>query len=105
MAEDKQNFKENIDKFSMIFTGDIEEEAEEALVKKYKNSNVLKSEILIKSSDYFILSINYEKGKMQTLDDGFDFKILGKFNALYKSIEKQIISSHEPTINKSSPPE
>lgn len=33
-------------KFSMIFTGDIEEEAEEALVQKYKNSDVLKSEIL-----------------------------------------------------------
>ena len=32
--------------FSMMFTGDIEEEAEKAILEKYKNTNILKSTIL-----------------------------------------------------------
>lgn len=32
--------------FSMLFTGDIEEIAEKAILKEYKNSNILKSTIL-----------------------------------------------------------
>ena len=38
--------KLNYRKFSLIFTGDIEEEAEKILVSKYKNTNILKSTIL-----------------------------------------------------------
>ena len=39
--------KLNYNKFSMLFTGDIEEETEKILVSKYKNSNnILKSTIL-----------------------------------------------------------
>ena len=33
-------------KFSMLFTGDIEEETEKVLVSKYSNTNILKSSIL-----------------------------------------------------------
>ena len=33
-------------KFSILFTGDIEKVAEEAILKKYKEANVLKSTIL-----------------------------------------------------------
>lgn len=38
--------KLNYKSFSMLFTGDIEEEAEKILVSKYKNTNTLKSDIL-----------------------------------------------------------
>jgi competence protein ComEC len=38
--------KLNYKNFSMLFTGDIEEEAEKVLVSKYKNTNVLKSTVL-----------------------------------------------------------
>lgn len=38
--------KLNYGKFSMLFTGDIEEEAEKILVSKYKDTNILKSTIL-----------------------------------------------------------
>lgn len=38
--------KLNYGKFSMLFTGDIEEEAEKILVLKYKGTNILKSTIL-----------------------------------------------------------
>ena len=38
----KLNYKD----FSMLFTGDIEEEAEKILVSKYKNNNILKSTVL-----------------------------------------------------------
>ena len=33
-------------KFSMLFTGDIEEVAEKAIVEKYGNNNILKSTVL-----------------------------------------------------------
>lgn len=33
-------------KFSMLFTGDIEEVAEKAIVEKYRNNNILKSTVL-----------------------------------------------------------
>ena len=39
----KINYKNN---FSMIFTGDIEKIAEKEIINKYKNSNLLKSDIL-----------------------------------------------------------
>lgn len=32
--------------FSILFTGDIEEIAEKQIIEEYKNSNILKSEIL-----------------------------------------------------------
>lgn len=32
--------------FSMLFTGDIEEIAEKAMLEKYKNTNILKSTVL-----------------------------------------------------------
>lgn len=38
--------KLNYKNFSMLFTGDIEEETEKILVSKYKNTNILKSNIL-----------------------------------------------------------
>lgn len=39
----KINYKNN---FSMIFTGDIEKIAEKEILNEYKNSNILKSDIL-----------------------------------------------------------
>ena len=39
-------FKMEYNKFSILFTGDIEKVAEEAILKKYKEANVLKSTIL-----------------------------------------------------------
>ncbi|MCI8392811.1 MAG: hypothetical protein HFJ24_05055 [Clostridia bacterium] len=39
----KINYKNN---FSMIFTGDIEKIAEKEIINEYKNSNLLKSDIL-----------------------------------------------------------
>ncbi len=39
-------FKLNYKKFSMLFTGDIEEEAEKILVSKYNNTNILESVVL-----------------------------------------------------------
>lgn len=39
-------FKMNYNNFSMLFTGDIEEEAEKILINKYKNTNKLESTIL-----------------------------------------------------------
>ena len=38
--------KLNFNSFSLLFTGDIEKEAEEVIVSKYKNSDILKSTIL-----------------------------------------------------------
>lgn len=38
--------KLNYQNFSLLFTGDIEEIAEKAILKKYKNTNILKSTIL-----------------------------------------------------------
>lgn len=38
--------KLNYKNFSMLFTGDIEEKAEQALISKYSNTNILKSTIL-----------------------------------------------------------
>ncbi len=38
--------KLNYGKFSMLFTGDIEEEAEKILISKYKDTNILRSTIL-----------------------------------------------------------
>lgn len=38
--------KLNFNSFSLLFTGDIEKEAEEIIVSKYKNSDILKSTIL-----------------------------------------------------------
>lgn len=38
--------KLNYKKFSMLFTGDIEEIAEKQILNEYKNSNILKSSIL-----------------------------------------------------------
>ena len=38
--------KMNYEKFAMLFTGDIEEEAQKILISKYKDTNVLKSTIL-----------------------------------------------------------
>ena len=38
--------KLNYNNFSMLFTGDIEKEAEEEICKTYKNSNILESTIL-----------------------------------------------------------
>ena len=38
--------KWNYGKFSMLFTGDIEEEAEKMLVSKYKDTDILKSTVL-----------------------------------------------------------
>ena len=38
--------KLNYGEFSMLFTGDIEEEAEKILVQKYKETKTLKSTIL-----------------------------------------------------------
>ena len=39
-------FKMEYNKFSILFTGDIEKVAEEAILKKYKEANDLKSTIL-----------------------------------------------------------
>lgn len=39
-------FKMEYNKFSILFTGDIEKVAEEAILQKYKGTNVLKSTIL-----------------------------------------------------------
>lgn len=39
-------FKMEYNKFSILFTGDIEKVAEEAILQKYKDANVLKSTIL-----------------------------------------------------------
>lgn len=38
--------KLNYKNFSMLFTGDIEEKAEQALISKYSNTDILKSTIL-----------------------------------------------------------
>ncbi len=38
--------KMNYKNFTMLFTGDIEEEAEKILISKYKNTNYLKSNVL-----------------------------------------------------------
>ena len=38
--------KLNYKNFSMLFTGDIEEQAEKILISKYKSTNILKAEIL-----------------------------------------------------------
>ena len=58
----KLNYKE----FTMLFTGDIEEETEKILVSKYQNTNVLKSTILkvghhgskTSSTNAFIQAVN-----------------------------------------------
>lgn len=38
--------KINYKNLSILFTGDIEEVAEKQIIKEYKNSNILKSDIL-----------------------------------------------------------
>ena len=42
----KLNYIRNDDKFSILFTGDIEKKAEELLINKYKYTNMLNSTIL-----------------------------------------------------------
>lgn len=52
--------KVNYKKFSMLFTGDIEEIAEEQILEKYKNSDVLKSTILKVAHHRIEIFINRE---------------------------------------------
>lgn len=53
-------FKLNYKMFSMLFTGDIEKEAENYIISKYKNTNILKS---------IILKVGHHGSKSSTTQD------------------------------------